>query len=90
MMKQATVVLVLLCAAITGSLSACNDPQSGVARDEGFRQLPEIRDIRPERPVSIKLRRNVSGRYSWDLSGSDAERLLQVEKTLRNGLQKLE
>ncbi len=51
-----------------------------------FKQVPEIKEIKPEKPVKIKLKRNSKGDYSWEISGDDAEKILKAEKYLQKGL----
>jgi len=51
-----------------------------------FKQLPELQEIEPEKPVKIKLKRNNDGEYSWDISGGDAEEVIKIDKRLREDL----
>ena len=51
-----------------------------------FKQIPELKEIKPEKPVKIKLKRSVSGAYSWDLNGDSAEKVIQTDKKLREAL----
>ena len=51
-----------------------------------FKQIPELKEIRPEKPVKIKLKRSVSGAYSWDLNGDNADKVIQTDKKLREAL----
>ena len=51
-----------------------------------FDKQPGIMEIKPQRPVKIKLKRSVTGKYSWDLSGDDAEKVLEADRMLREGL----
>ena len=52
-----------------------------------FKKQPEILEVKPQqKPVNIKLKRSVNGEYSWDLSGSDADEVLKVDKRLRESL----
>jgi hypothetical protein len=61
------------------------DNESLPHEDRGeFRQLLEIR---PEKPVHIKVKRNASGRYSWELSGDDPDRILEANKKISDSLE---
>ncbi len=53
-----------------------------------FEQVEEIREIKPERPVKIKVKRNASGSYSWEVSGKDAGKIIKADKELRESLEK--
>lgn len=51
-----------------------------------FKKEPGLQQIRPEKPVRIKLKRTATGTYSWDLSGDDTDEILKVDKKLRKML----
>jgi len=55
-------------------------------KETSFEQQPEITEIRPQRPVKIKLKRSTTGQYSWDLSSDDADKVLETDRKLREGL----
>ncbi len=64
---------------------ACTESSEG-RKEITFQQQPEIIEIRPQRPVKIKLKRGTTGQYSWDLSGDDTDRVLEADRKLREGL----
>ncbi|MEW6586409.1 MAG: hypothetical protein AB1442_12465 [Nitrospirota bacterium] len=47
------------------------------------RKQPEIQQVKPKKPVKIKLKRSSEGRYSWDLSGDDVEEVVRADKRMR-------
>jgi hypothetical protein len=51
-----------------------------------FQQIPEIADIKPQKPVKIKLKRNYDGNYAWELTGDNADEVLQADKVLKESL----
>lgn len=51
--------------------------------DFQFRKQPEIQQVRPAKPVKIKVHRNAKGEYSWDLSGDSADEIAEIDKKLR-------
>ena len=55
------------------------------AEKEGFqfRTEPSIGYIRPEKPIRIKLKRKENGTYTWELAGDDAEKMMAIDKKLR-------
>lgn len=63
---------------------ACSDV-NGTKQDEGstFKSVHEIQEIKPEKPVKIKLKRNVDGEYSWELNGDNVERVIETDKRLK-------
>ena len=64
---------------------ACTESSEG-RKEITFKQQPEIIEIRPQRPVKIKLKRGTTGQYSWDLSGDDAEKVLEADRKLKEEL----
>ena len=48
-----------------------------------FKKQPEIQQVKPKKPVKIKLKRSVEGKYSWELSGDDVDEVVRVDKRLR-------
>ncbi len=51
-----------------------------------FKKVPELVEIKPDRPVKIKLKRSAKGDYSWELSGDDADKILREERKLKESL----
>jgi thioredoxin-related protein len=71
-------IIFLLTQACTGS----DNKQSEVS----FKQLPELQEIKPQKPVKIKLKRNTKGNYSWELSGDNVDEVVKVDRRLREYL----
>ncbi len=51
--------------------------------DIQFKKQPEIQQVRPQKPVKIKLHRNAKGEYSWDLSGDNVDEIASADRKLR-------
>lgn len=51
-----------------------------------FDTEPAIEQIRPEKPVRIKLRRLSGGKYTWELLGYDADQVIEADRKLREYL----
>ncbi len=51
--------------------------------DFQFRKQAEIQQVRPQKPVKIKLHRNAKGEYSWDLNGDNVDEIVSVDRKLR-------
>ena len=64
---------------------ACTESSEG-RKETTFEQQPEITEIRPQKPVKIKLKRGTTGQYSWDLSGDDADKILEADRKLKEEL----
>ena len=58
------------------------------ADKEGFalKKQTELQQIKPKKPVRIKLKRTAKDEYSWELSGDDVEEIIKTDKRLRNAL----
>lgn len=48
-----------------------------------FKKQPAIQHVKPKKPVKIKLKRTAEGKYTWDLTGDDADEIVRVDKRLR-------
>ena len=44
---------------------------------------PELQQIKPKKPVKIKLKRTAKDEYSWELSGDDVEEIVRTDHRLR-------
>lgn len=85
-MSRLRIFYFLLMLLFIHSVQGCTDNATG-QNDTAFKQIPELKQIKPERPVKIKLKRNSSGDYSWDLNGDDAGKIIEVNSKLRDSLQ---
>jgi len=79
--RMAVIVTILF------SLYACTNNGSS-SEAKVFKQIPELQEIKPVKPVKIKLKRNAQGEYSWDLSGNDADKIIEADKKLRQSFKK--
>jgi len=48
-----------------------------------FRKQPEIQQVKPKKPVKIKLKRSQDGRYAWELAGDDVDEIVAADKRLK-------
>ncbi len=86
MVKRNIIKLIVFVFLVIPLSSGCSEEQfkDDTQKDElKLEKIPEIQQIRPERPVKIKLRRDVQGRYSWELSGDNPDEIIRVDKRLR-------
>lgn len=51
-----------------------------------FKKQTEIQQVRPPKPVKIKVHRTAKGEYSWELSGDNVDELAAVDRKLRKAL----
>jgi hypothetical protein len=51
--------------------------------DFQFKKQPEIQQVKPQKPVKIKLHRNAKGEYSWELSGDNVDEIVNTDRKLR-------
>jgi len=51
-----------------------------------FKKQPELQQIKPKKPVKIKLRRSPRDEYTWELAGDDAEEIVKTDRRLRKML----
>jgi hypothetical protein len=64
---------------------ACTNGESN-QQTTVFKKQPELQMIRPQKPVNIKLKRNASGSYSWELKGDDPDKIIEVDSRLKGAL----
>jgi hypothetical protein len=60
-----------------GSLSAADKNETQIKKQ------PEIQQVKPRKPVKIKLHRTVKGEYTWDLSGDSVDEVVKTDKRLK-------
>ena len=82
-LKKAYLLLLLF---LIFNVQACADSESNQEKTV-FKNKPEIQIIKPQKPVQIKLKRNGSGSYSWELKGDDPEKVIEVNGKLRKSLE---
>ena len=84
LLKLSAVTFTSLCllsfCACTGNGNSANEPV--------FKSIPELKEIKPMTPVKIKLKRNKQGKYSWDLSGDDPDKIIETDRMLKESLKK--
>jgi len=62
--------------------SACSSEHTALT----FKKQPEIQQIKPQKPVKIKLKRLATGTYTWDLTGDNVQEILNIDRELRKQL----
>ena len=71
-------VIILMTITVT-ACAADND-------DFQVKKQPELQQIKPKKPVKIKLRRSPKDEYTWELSGDDADEIVKTDRKLRKML----
>lgn len=63
-------------------------PDSWSAGNEGFavKKQPELQQIRPKKPVKIRLKRSSKDEYSWELAGDDVDEIIRTDRKLKKQL----
>jgi len=51
-----------------------------------FKKQPELQQIKPKKPVKIKLKRSGDGKYTWDLTGDDVDEIVRADRRLKKQL----
>lgn len=55
-------------------------------KDFQFKKQPEIQQIKPKKPVRIKLRRSADNRYTWEITGDDVDEIIRADRKIRRML----
>lgn len=71
----------ILCSFSLSSAQVAEKHQTG--QKFQYSKNPEIQQIKPKKPVKVKLKRGVKGEYSWDLSGDSVDDVVKADKRLR-------
>lgn len=48
-----------------------------------FKKQPEIQQVKPKKPIKIKLKRSAEGKYSWELGGDDVDEIVRIDRRLK-------
>jgi hypothetical protein len=48
-----------------------------------IRKQPEIQQVKPKKPVKIRMKRSADGKYTWDLTGDDVDEIVKADKRLK-------
>lgn len=56
------------------------------SKDFQFKKQLEIQQIKPKKPVRIKLRRSADDRYTWEITGDDVDEILKADRKLKRML----
>jgi hypothetical protein len=48
-----------------------------------FNKDKQIQQIKPKKPLRIKLQRNAKGEYSWDITGDNVDEIVSADSRLR-------
>lgn len=72
---------ILLAAALL--LFSVSPASISAKEDFPIKKQPELQQIKPKKPVKIKLKRTTKDEYSWELSGDDVEEIVRTDHRLR-------
>jgi hypothetical protein len=71
---------------LAAALLICPPANAAEKEQFQFKKQPEIQQIKPKKPVRIKLKRTSKDEYSWELSGDDVDEIVRVDRRLRKQL----
>lgn len=92
-MMRALVIPVLiaalsLCPAVCLVEGADSQPAARQAAQKNSQQPTagknqDIQNVKPKKPVKVKLHRNANGQYSWDITGDNVDEVYKADSRLR-------
>ena len=53
------------------------------AKNFQVKKQPEIQQVKPKKPVKIKLRRSAEDKYTWEITGDDADEIVRADRRIR-------
>ena len=78
-MKRMLAIACVLCVTLfSGSVFSEEKP------DFQFKKQPEIQQVKPRKPVRIKLHRSPKDGYSWDLTGDNVDEIIKADRRIRS------
>ncbi|MBA4349046.1 MAG: hypothetical protein C0415_03540 [Thermodesulfovibrio sp.] len=88
MMKIKNISVHVLCCVLFVLIVMSPVYVSGQETKQGVQPLQikknqEIQQIKPKKPVRIKLHRNANGEYSWDITGDNPDEIYRADSRLR-------
>jgi hypothetical protein len=72
------IFLVFICLSLVFSTVFAAD-----SKNLQVKKQPEIQQVKPKKPVKIKLKRSSEGKYTWDLAGDDADEVVRTDRRLK-------
>jgi hypothetical protein len=48
-----------------------------------IKKQPEIQQVKPKKPVKIKLRRSAENKYTWEITGDDVDEIVRADRRIR-------
>ena len=80
-MRHAHLILIVLTATLL--FFAAYPVLTAAKENFPIKKEPELQQIKPKKPVKIKLKRTAKEEYSWELSGDDVEEIVRTDHRLR-------
>jgi hypothetical protein len=80
MRKKFLLVAVALCVSIFFLLHFASAEEKKVLQ---IKKQPEIQQVRPRKPVKIRLKRSAEGKYTWELTGDDVDQIVRADKRMK-------
>ncbi len=77
------VPLFIFCSLLSDAYAADNDKKPALQ----FSRNHDISQIKPRKPVKIRLHRTAKGEYQWDITGDNADDIVRADKRLRKLLE---
>ena len=78
-------LLIVGLAVVTYVLASSNNTEG-----PEFKKVKEIQSIRPQKHVTIKLKRTAGGNYTWEIRGNDVNKIITADSELRSLIKKSE
>jgi len=48
-----------------------------------LKKQPEIQQVKPKKPVKLKLKRSAEGKYTWEITGDNVDEIVKADRRLR-------
>ena len=74
---------ILVIAFLSLALLSCGSRPEEKVPPPTFKQAPQIADVKPQKPVKIRLKRNSKDDYSWEITGDSVDEVVKADRQLR-------
>ncbi|MCX8026704.1 MAG: hypothetical protein N3A62_02455 [Thermodesulfovibrionales bacterium] len=81
-------IILILLMFVTQNPCVASDKKE-LPKAPSFSKDSQIQQVKPKKPIRIKLHRNAKGEYTWDITGDNPDEIVKADNRLRR-LLKLE
>lgn len=82
-LKTLITSIIILLLITTIHIPAFSSDKKEPPKASGFSKDSQLQQIKPKKPLRIKLHRNAKGEYTWDITGDNPDEIIKADNRLR-------